>query len=507
MQTLYSASVHGIIGALIEVEVDVKRGMGQFMIVWLGDTAVQESKERVRSAIKNSGFTFPSGARITVNLAPADVRKKWPIYDLPIALWILAEQIEYKDNIIEESILLWELALDGSVRKVIWVLPAAILAREIGKKYIFLPKENLWEASMIPDITVIWIESLQEAIEYLNGQKMIDNCPKIENSFEPKRKIYTDFKEIIGQDHAKRALMIAAAGGHNLLMEWPPWSGKTLLSKALAGILPPLDIEEKIEISKIYSVSGLLSADTPIINQRPFRTIHHTASEASIIGGWRDAKPGEISLAHKWILFLDEFLEFSKRLLETLRQPLEDGKITVNRVNQSSEYPCDFSLVGAMNPCPCGFLWDPEKQCSCTRHSIDRYRSKLSGPILDRIDMYINVPRIKIEELQKSTKSNTPSSEIQKQIIQAIEIQKARHKATGIWPKRNSELSSKEIEKFGNIQESARNIAIKSVEKMNLSTRSYYRILRVARTIADLDWQKYVEDRHILEALWYRQKT
>lgn len=500
-----SIAVNWLSSTVIDVEVDINFWMVSFAIVGLADQWVQESKERIRSALKSSMCKLPA-SRITVNLAPADIRKVWPSFDLSIAIGILkSDEVILEDKLIKESIFLWELSLDWKLRKISWVLPATIWAKENWFKRIFIPKENIKEASIIDWIEVVWIENLIDLIDILNLRKEYEIAPKIDiNSLKEEKIEKYDFSYVIWQEHAKRALTIAASWGHNIIMNWPPWSWKTMLAKALRTILPDLTLEESIEISKIYSISWLLTEKNPLIIERPFRVVHHTASSVSIIWWWRNAKAWEISLAHKWVLFFDEILEFQKTVLEVLRQPLEDWTITVSRINSSYTYPAKFMFVWAMNPCPCWFLTDTKKECKCSIKDVERYRQRLSWPLLDRIDIFIEVPRVETEKFWQNTQRWETSKEIKKKVEKARKMQLKRFAWTSLTF--NSEMSSKEIELYCKLNEESETILKQAVNNLDLSARTYYKILKLSRTIADLEENENIETSHLLEALGFRKK-
>lgn len=502
---IHSITINWLSSNIIEVEVDINSWLSSFTIVWLADQAVQESKERIRSALKSSFAKLPT-TRITVNLAPADTRKAGPSFDLPIAIWILvSDEIINEKKLLDWSIFVWELALDWKLRKVSWILPATLWARENWFKRIFVPKDNVYEASIIDWIEVIWIESLLELIDILNLRKDYIVAEKIDiKSLKKIKEEKYDFSHIIWQEHAKRALMISASGWHNIIMSGPPWSWKTMLAKTLKTILPDLSLDESIEISKIYSISWLLSIKNPIIVDRPFRTVHHTASSISIIGWWRNAKPWEISLAHKWVLFFDEVLEFQKTVLEVLRQPIEDWTITINRVNSTYTYPAKFMFVWAMNPCPCGYLTDPKRECICSHNDIIKYRARLSWPLIDRIDIFIEVPKVETDKFWKDAKKWETSKEIKEKVEKARLMQIKRFAWSTLTF--NSEMGSIEIEKYCWLEIETETLLKQAVNNLDLSARSYYRILKLARTIADLEWSENIKTSHILEAIGFRKK-
>ncbi len=502
---LYSSSIVGLDALPIEVEVDLTKGLHCFNIVGLADKAVDESKERVSSAIKNSGYDAPNktNRRVIVNLAPADLKKEGSYFDLPIAVGFLLASGQVKADV-SRQIFIGELSLDGHLRKLNGVLPTVIMAKERGFKTVFVPHDNAREASFIDGIEIIPLRSLQELIMHFGGLKKVQPHPKSE--MQKNNDCHDedcDFAHIKGQEHVKRALEIAAAGAHNIMMSGPPGSGKSLLAKAFATILPEMNFEESLEVTKIYSIAGKLVPEKPLVDKRPFRHPHHTASGVSLIGGGTYPKPGEVSLSHRGVLFLDEFPEFQRQVLENLRQPLEDGVVTVSRAKETITFPACFTLVAAANPCPCGNYSDPEKECSCPPSAIAKYQRKISGPLLDRIDIHIEVPRLKYDHLT-SKEVSEPSSDIRYRVQSARNVQCTRLAEEKICS--NSEMNARQVQKYCKLDEKTNTTLRDASNRLGFSGRSIHKILKLARTIADLAGKENIEINSVMEALQYRPK-
>ncbi|MGQ9627145.1 MAG: YifB family Mg chelatase-like AAA ATPase [Anaerolineae bacterium] len=498
-----SCALVGLEGTLVDVEVDIAHGLPSITIVGLPDVAVKEAKERVRAAIKNSGAYFPD-KRLTVNLAPADLHKVGPAYDLPIAVGILmaSEQV-WPD--VADALFIGELSLDGTVRHTDGILPMVHVAKEQGFKTVYVPAVDAPEAALIQEIEVIPVESLFALIAHFQGLQRIEPYhPDLDFEAEDLPPYAADFQEIKGQEHVKRALEIAAAGNHNVLFIGPPGAGKTLLARSVPSILPRMTIDEALEVTKIYSVCGLLPPDIPLIRHRPFRAPHHTISHAGLVGGGNWPRPGEVSLAHRGVLFLDELPEFGQRALEVLRQPLEGERtVTISRAQGSLTFPANFMLIAAMNPCPCGYFGDPVKECTCSMALINRYQKRVSGPLLDRIDIHIEVPKVDYEKLT-SDRLGEPSAAIRDRVERAREVQRKRFAGTKL--SCNADMGPAEVREFCPIDEAGKSLLKAAMQQLGMSARAYHRVLKLARTIADLAGSEKIETPHLAEALQYRPR-